>query len=123
MADTTQLPTTTLRRHELFCDIQGVLQARLGDPLTIDDVAAEVYASRRQVQRVMAEHGTSFREELTRLRVQRAAQLLRGHRAPVSAIAEQVGYRQASQFAKTFRRYMGASPSELRAMPEPGMAA
>lgn len=109
-------PSTAHRRRELFTEVTTVLSARLGEAeLTIDDVASEVYASRRQIQRVMADHGTSFREELTKLRVQRAALLLGRYPLPVRTIAEQVGYRQPGQFAKTFRRYMGASPSELRA--------
>jgi AraC family transcriptional regulator, regulatory protein of adaptative response / methylphosphotriester-DNA alkyltransferase methyltransferase len=32
----------------------------------------------------------------------------------VSAIAGRVGYRQAAQFAKAFRRHHGISPSGLR---------
>ena len=59
--------------------------------------------------------GTSFRDHLTRVRMQRAAELLRHGSAPVRDVARHVGYRQPAQFAKAFRRRHGVSPSRFRA--------
>ena len=43
-------------------------------------VAHSIATSRRQLQRVFGEQGTSFREELQRVRMTRAAELLRDER-------------------------------------------
>jgi two-component system response regulator YesN len=43
-----------------------------------------------------------------------AAQLLRQEALPVAAVARAVGYRQAAQFSKAFRRHHGHPPSEAR---------
>lgn len=82
--------------------------------LTLDDVAARIATSRRQLQRIFAElAGTGFREELTAIRMQRAADLLHGP-LPVGEVARRVGYRQSAQFAKAFRSHHGMVPSEYR---------
>jgi AraC family transcriptional regulator of adaptative response / methylphosphotriester-DNA alkyltransferase methyltransferase len=109
-------PTTVSSRHRLYEEVREVLAQRLDDPeLSVDDVASEVFVSRRQVQRVMEDHDTTFRGELTTLRLQRAAELLDREPLTVREVARHVGYRQPAQFAKAFRRMHGLTPSAFRA--------
>jgi AraC family transcriptional regulator of adaptative response / methylphosphotriester-DNA alkyltransferase methyltransferase len=83
--------------------------------LSLDDVARRVASSRRQLQRAYAEIGrTTFRDHLTRVRMERAAELLVQHPLTVREVARRVGYRQPAQFAKAFRRVHGVAPSEFR---------
>ncbi len=82
--------------------------------LSLAGVAHSIATSRRQLQRVFAEQGTSFRRELQRVRMARAADLLRQETLPVAAVARAVGYRQAAQFSKAFRRHHGHPPSAAR---------
>jgi AraC family transcriptional regulator of adaptative response / methylphosphotriester-DNA alkyltransferase methyltransferase len=49
----------------------------------------------------------------------RAADLLQHERLPVASVARAVGYRQAAQFSKAFRRHHGQSPSALRGRRSP----
>ena len=92
---------------------------RHGDPdLSLARVAHEIATSRRQLQRALAEvGGTSFSRELQRARMAHAAELLIRGELPVQTIAGAVGYRQAAQFAKVFRRHHGVSPSTFRRQP------
>jgi AraC family transcriptional regulator, regulatory protein of adaptative response / methylphosphotriester-DNA alkyltransferase methyltransferase len=62
--------------------------------------------------------GTSFSRELQRVRMEHAAELLARGSLPVQAVAGAVGYRQAAQFAKVFRRHHGVSPSSFRRQPK-----
>ena len=96
-----------------------MIERRHGDPdLSLGRVAHEIATSRRQLQRALAEvGGTSFSRELQRIRMDRAAELLLRGPAPVQAVAAAVGYRQAAQFAKVFRRHHGTSPSSFRREP------
>jgi AraC family transcriptional regulator of adaptative response / methylphosphotriester-DNA alkyltransferase methyltransferase len=48
------------------------------------------------------------------VRMQKALELLREGSLPVRDVAASVGYRQAAQFAKTFRRHHGRPPSSIR---------
>ena len=111
--------STVERRRELYRDAVEVIRRRHSDPdLSLAQVAHEIATSRRQLQRALAEAGgTSFSRELQRARMNRAAELLRAGSLPVQVVAGAVGYRQAAQFAKVFRRHHGTSPSNFRRAP------
>lgn len=105
-----------------------VIELRYGDDdLSLARVAAEIATSSRQLQRAFAEAaGTGFRRELERVRMERAAELLREGSRSVKAVAAEVGYRHPAQFTKAFRRHHGATPSSFRdgpAAPLPSSAA
>lgn len=108
-------PLTIALRGQLFIEVRRLLDDRYGEStLTLDDVAREVASSRRQVQRLFEEDGDTFRAYLTRLRMERAAELLTQTRMPVRDIAHRVGYRQSAQFAKAFRRFSDVTPIQYR---------
>ena len=111
-----QRPTTITLRSTLFREATAIVEAEYGSDLALDDVARRVATSRRQLQRAYAEVGdTTFREHLTRVRMDRAGELLRHGGATVREVARAVGYRQPAQFAKAFRRRHGVAPSDYRA--------
>jgi AraC family transcriptional regulator of adaptative response / methylphosphotriester-DNA alkyltransferase methyltransferase len=111
--------TTPARRATLLAEATVVIERRYPEAaLALPDVAREIATSSRQLQRVFAElAGTAFRDELAAVRMQHGAALLLTTDLPVSEIAQRVGYRQAAQFAKAFRRHHGTSPSGLRRAP------
>ncbi len=108
--------STISRRRELFEEAVEVIErdyAAAG--LSLSTVAHRIATSPRQLQRAFAENGgTSFRQELQRVRMERAAALLRFGSLPVGRVAASVGYRQPAQFAKAFRRHHGRAPSAFR---------
>jgi AraC family transcriptional regulator of adaptative response / methylphosphotriester-DNA alkyltransferase methyltransferase len=108
--------TTPGRRATLLAEATLAIERRHADPtLGLDDVAREIATSSRQLQRVFSElAGSAFRDELAAVRMQHGAALLQTTDLPISEIAHRVGYRQAAQFAKAFRRHHGVSPSGLR---------
>jgi AraC-like DNA-binding protein len=111
-----QRPTTIRHRTSLFEDAVMIVEAEYASELSLDDIARRVASSRRQLQRAYAEIGdTTFREHLTRVRMDCAAELLTSRGFTVREVAYRVGYRQPAQFAKAFRRHHGTSPSEYRA--------
>jgi transcriptional regulator GlxA family with amidase domain len=108
-------PATVDRRRRLYLEAAEIVQREYSDDLALDEIAHRVAASRRQLQRAFAEAGhTTFREYLQRVRMARAAELLRDRSRPVKRVASEVGYRQPAQFAKAFRRHHGRPPSHAR---------
>lgn len=108
-------PATIGHRTSLFQDAVAIVEAEYPGDLALDDIARRVATSRRQLQRAYTEIGkTSFREHLTAVRMERAAEMLRERNATVREIAHAVGYRQPAQFAKAFRRHHGVTPSDFR---------
>jgi transcriptional regulator GlxA family with amidase domain len=124
-----QRPATIRHRTSLLEDAVRIVEDEYGSDLSLDDIARRVASSRRQLQRAYAEIGrTTFREHLTRIRMDRAAELLMSRRLTVREVARRVGYRQPAQFAKAFRRHQGLAPSDFRstiaaAAPQPAREA
>lgn len=111
-----QRPVTIQTRTSLLQDALAVMEREYASELRLDDVARRIATSRRQLQRSFGEHGDgSFREYLTRIRMQRAAELLGETHLTVREIASRVGYRQPAQFAKAFNRAHGSPPTRYRA--------
>jgi AraC family transcriptional regulator, regulatory protein of adaptative response / methylphosphotriester-DNA alkyltransferase methyltransferase len=110
--------STLQRRRELFDEALAAIQRDYADAtLSLASVAHSIATSRRQLQRVFGDRETSFRRELQRARMTRAAELLRDDSLPIGAVARAVGYRQPAQFSKAFRRHHGVPPSALRGAP------
>src|SRR5687767_3715380 len=110
-----QRPATVRHRTSLFRDAVAIVETEYGSDLSLDDIARRVASSRRQLQRSYAEIGnTTFREHLTGIRMERAAELLGVRNLTVREVAHRVGYRQPAQFAKAFRRHHGLAPSAFR---------
>jgi AraC family transcriptional regulator of adaptative response / methylphosphotriester-DNA alkyltransferase methyltransferase len=110
-----QRPATVRHRTSLFEDATGIVDTEFASDLSLDDIARRVASSRRQLQRAYAEIGrTTFREHLTSVRMDRAAEMLGARGPTVREVAHRVGYRQPAQFAKAFRRHHGVSPSTFR---------
>jgi AraC-like DNA-binding protein len=111
-----QRSSTVTLRTSLYDDAVAIVKREYADDLSLDDIARRVASSRRQLQRAYNEIGaTTFREHLTAVRMDRAAELLASSSMTVREVAHRVGYRQPAQFAKAFRRRHGAAPSAYRA--------
>src|SRR5919106_685155 len=90
-----QRPATVQLRSSLYDDAVAIVEREYATELSLDDIARRVASSRRQLQRSYAEIGdTTFREHLTRVRMQRAAELLTRRGLTVREVARRVGYRQ-----------------------------
>ena len=111
-----QRPSTIRLRSSLLEEANAIVERDYASDLSLDDIARRVASSRRQLQRAYAEIGnTTFRDHLTGVRMERAAELLATRMFTVREVAHRVGYRQPAQFAKAFRRHCGVSPSDFRA--------
>ena len=110
-----QRTSTIHHRTSLFREAVAIVEAEYAADLSLDEIARRVASSRRQLQRAYAEIGrTTFREHLTGVRMERAAEMLHARAVTVREVARRVGYRQPAQFAKAFRRHHGVSPSAFR---------
>ncbi|MEA2291935.1 MAG: AraC family transcriptional regulator [Solirubrobacteraceae bacterium] len=118
----TQRDTTIRLRTSLYHEANEIVRFEYAHDLSLDDIARRVATSRRQLQRAYAEIGdTTFRDHLTRVRMDAAAELLSTRSLTVREVANRVGYRQPAQFAKAFRRHHGIAPSDFRAASNRGI--
>jgi AraC-like DNA-binding protein len=81
---------------------------------TIERSAVALGMSTRTLQRELHRLGTSFSDELRRVRVETAQLLLVQTDLKIEAIATQVGFGRASRMSASLRRELNATASELR---------
>lgn len=77
-------------------------------------VARTLGMSSRSLQRGLQALGTSLREQLDAVRRTRALQLLRDPELSVREVAFMLGYADPRAFYRSFRRWTGQTPAELR---------
>jgi AraC-like DNA-binding protein len=109
----------TLAQRPLPGDLGGMVQlqveALLSDPsLTIDAVARSLGWSTRSLQRHLALHGITFSQLMSEIRLRQSRLLLEQTEKPILEIAMELGYSDASNFTRAFRRQMGVSPWAFR---------
>jgi AraC-like DNA-binding protein len=94
--------------------VRGFLLAKLGRPMSLQDVAAHLDIPERTLRRKLRDEGTSFREILDQLRAEVAIKYLRDTQMTVDDIACALGFSETANFRHAFHRWKRASPREFR---------
>jgi AraC-like DNA-binding protein len=95
--------------------VQLQIESLLSDRLfQIDTIAESLSLSRRTLQRSLAEQGLSYSQLLTDVRIRQAVRSLESTEVPIAEIAYVLGYTEASNFTRAFRRRCGVSPQAFR---------
>jgi len=110
------------RREDTEADHANLAEAakthfasRLGERLTLDEVARAVHASPFHFARVFQQRtGVSIHRYLTLLRLRASLERLAGGEEDLTALALDLGFSSHSHFADAFRKEFGRTPSEVR---------
>lgn len=91
------------------------LASRLGERLTLDDIARIVHVSPFHLARIFQQQtGMPIHRYLTRLRLRASLERLADGANDLTALALELGFSSHSHFSDTFRREFGCTPSEVR---------
>lgn len=91
------------------------IRHRACDAIHVGDIMRDVALSRRQLERGFRDLlGRTPAEEIRRVRIARARQLLATTELPVSHVARACGFTSAAYLATAFRRACGMTPLEFR---------
>lgn len=94
-----------------------MLQARLAEDIGLDELAAEARLSPFHFARMFKRSiGVPPRVHLTRLRMQKACELLKYSDLSITQIALEVGYSSNQVLARVFHKHHRVTPSEYRRM-------
>ena len=106
----TDLSRTLAERARAFLD------SRYADPtLSVDRLCEHLHVSPSYFSTVFKrETGETFVSYLTKVRMERAAELLRTTDAKPYIIAEKVGITEANYFSYVFKKHFGVAPSKFR---------
>ncbi len=90
--------------------------SQLGEPWTLGKLSKESHFSAEHLRRLCRRQlGRSPMQQVTYLRMQRAADLLTATGDKIEAIAGAVGYENPFVFSNTFKKWIGWRPSDYRA--------
>ncbi|MEA2912198.1 MAG: hypothetical protein QOJ15_4279 [Bradyrhizobium sp.] len=95
-------------------EIRALLLRELANPPSLTTIAKRLEVSDRSLRRQLREQGISFRGLLDELRMQVALKYLRTTRLANEDIALALGFSDAANFRRAFRRWTNKSPSEIR---------
>jgi AraC-like DNA-binding protein len=113
-----EAPSESRHRQQLARQILRRIETDYADPdLSPERLAAELGISKRYLQQLLAGSGTSFVQELTATRLDRASDMLTDRRAgalSVGEIAFRCGFLDPGYFARAFRKRFGRTPREWR---------
>lgn len=85
------------------------------NPCSVEDVLDHCRVSRRWLEsQFQAQFARSPHQEITRVRIEQAKQLLRDRRLTLRAVAEKAGYKHLQNFVSIFRRTTGQTPAAYR---------
>ena len=95
----------------------AAMEEHLDEPLPREDLASVAGTTVRQLERLFArEVGEGVAAHYLRLRLDRAAHLLRTTGTPVTQIALACGFRASSHFSSAVRARFGVAPSKARGL-------
>jgi len=81
---------------------------------TADSVAENLVVSRRTLQRMLKNEGTTFRQELNLTREKLARHYLTNSTLPGAEISFLLGFDDPNSFARAFRSWTGTTPDKVR---------
>ncbi|MEA3291381.1 MAG: helix-turn-helix domain-containing protein [Pseudomonadota bacterium] len=102
--------------------IQMAVYPYLGEEKLDNQLLSDICGmSFRSLQRKLTQCDTSYSEVLDQARLRKAQFLLKETEKKMVDISLALGYKNASSFSRTFKRWAGVSPKEYRKLFQPGL--
>jgi AraC-like DNA-binding protein len=80
----------------------------------VTEIAKRMHVSARTLMRKLKQEGSSYQAQVDLVRREQAVWYLCDSKESVEAIAFKLGYKDASNFSRTFRRWLGVTPKDFR---------
>lgn len=94
--------------------VQKMMLSSPPGQLSEENVAAELFISKRTLARRLGKEGTSYRQLRDEILSEQASSYLSDERLSVEAIAALLNYHDSSNFRRAFKRWFGMSPDQFR---------
>ncbi|SHO51506.1 response regulator transcription factor [Anaerocolumna xylanovorans] len=83
--------------------------------ITLEQAAATFFISKEYLSKIFKTvAGKGFSEYVTSLRMERAKELIVSYKIPIKEVGEMLGYVDQAHFYKTFKKFYGRTPGELK---------
>lgn len=105
----------TVQDNSISAQVKLYLKEYFKDNIHVEDIANALNISYRSLaRRFKNETGITISDQLTKMRIDAAKQLLKDSNMPLYDIAAAVGYENEFYFSKMFKKAEGIPPSKYR---------
>ncbi|MDQ1919564.1 AraC family transcriptional regulator [Massilia pseudoviolaceinigra] len=101
-------------QRSLLCALYDYLLEHIRSAPTLEQCAIQFGVSPATLKRHLARHGSHFQAELDQVRAHVALHLFHGGRHDNDAVARHLGFHDANNFRRSFKRWTGMTPMLLR---------
>ncbi|MCR6095362.1 response regulator transcription factor [Salipaludibacillus agaradhaerens] len=103
-----------LKHRQLIEQMLDYIHKNISKNITLQDIANELYISRNYLGQIFKKVvGESFKNYLTRVRMEKAKKMIQEGDHLIYEISEKVGFINPAYFTTTFKKYTGYTPTEL----------
>ena len=103
------------REDSIFWQIAKYIDSHYAEDVSIERLVREFYVSPYHLSHMFREKtGYSVKQYILRRRLGEAQMRLAATQDSIQAIAEAIGFEDASYFSRIFSKYIGMTPSEYR---------
>ncbi|MGJ9384639.1 response regulator transcription factor [Salipaludibacillus sp. CF4.18] len=103
-----------LKHRQLVEQMLDYIQKNVGENITLQDIADDLFISRNYLGQIFKKIvGESFKNYLTRVRMEKAKKMIQEGSYLIYEISEKVGFINPAYFTTTFKKYTGYTPTEL----------
>ncbi len=101
-------------KTKLVEEVQAYIRTNVKKKLNLNNTADLFNISANYLSQLFTRYACcSFIEYVNEQKIERAKQLLKGNKAKVSDVAEELGFENAFYFSKVFKKYTGMSPHDF----------
>lgn len=101
--------------HPVVYKVQQILQSRISEIVTVQELALEMSMSERNLNRLFKEHtGTGIAAYRNKIKLQEAEKLLLHSEKTVKEITQALGYQEPAYFNRIWKQKNGVSPGKFR---------
>lgn len=103
------------KNTKLVHKVRSVIDQNFDQPITINSLSDQVYLSPNYLRSIFKDKtGITIHDYLTRIRLDKATELLADGSLKIQDIAQRVGYESTSYFISLFLKNQGVTPNEYR---------
>ncbi len=108
-------PSSEKERNHVIRQVQAFIDQHIKDDVSLQAISEHVYLHPVHVSRLYKKvTGESLSLYITKIRMEKAAMLLKSTNMKVSDIAEEVGLRKTQYFIRLFKQYYRMTPQSFR---------
>jgi len=103
-----------IKHRQVVEFITQYIHEHYSEPITILDLADKIHISRNYLSHIFKKAmGESFNSYVTRVRMEKAKEMILEGKHLIYEIAERVGYKNVAYFSSSFKKYTGVNPTDL----------